>query len=184
MKYCWPCNSASCWAAYIIIMKSLTFFNIQIFQNFHLGFLFSKLFFSASLHWFLLSASFHWILLQADIFSFSFKAMSFFDDLVEELNDDFLLPDFLETSFLEQTDALCFMVALLSSSESFIQLWISWIIACLRPSQIVCIIMTTHAMCMQTALHIHKNLGTVLIPTCKNNLNLQISHTEKCDLRK
>ena len=46
-----------------------------------------------------------------------------------------------------------------------------------KPSQIVCIATTVHVMCMQAALCVHKNLCMVLIPLCKNNLNLPISHT-------
>ena len=53
------------------------------------------------------------------------KVMSLFDDLFdEELDDNLLLTDFLENLLPKQIDALCFVAALVSSSESFIQLWI------------------------------------------------------------
>ena len=39
-----------------------------------------------------------------------------------------------------------------------------------RPSQIVCTVMTVT--CTQTALYVCKNSCTLLIPLCKNNLNL------------
>ena len=35
-----------------------------------------------------------------------------------------------------------------------------------------------------TALRVHENSCTVLIPLCKNNLNLPISHTDHYALRK
>ena len=41
--------------------------------------------------------------------------------------------------------------------------------------------MTVHVTCMQTALRVHKNLCTVLIPLCKNNLNLR-SEVEEAEL--
>ena len=41
-----------------------------------------------------------------------------------------------------------------------------------RSSQIAWIVTTVYAMYTQTALHIHENSCTVLIPLCKNNLNL------------
>ena len=44
-----------------------------------------------------------------------------------------------------------------------------------RPSQIACTVTTVYIMFMQMALHVHKNLCTVLIPQCRNNLNLSIS---------
>ena len=47
-----------------------------------------------------------------------------------------------------------------------------------RPTQIVCMAATVHIMCMQMVLRVHENLCTVLIPLCKNNLNLPISHTD------
>ena len=126
------------WAVHIIIMKSLTFFNIQIFQNFHLCFWFSKLFFNFSFSS-LIFADFFFSINSASannsaIFSFSFKAMSFFDYLFdEELDDDFLLTDFFETSIPEKlmlfASWLLFFQALhLSSSYGFC----SWMIACLH----------------------------------------------------
>ena len=41
-----------------------------------------------------------------------------------------------------------------------------------RPSQIVCMVLMLHVTCTQTALHLHKISCMVLIPLCKNNLNL------------
>ena len=38
--------------------------------------------------------------------------------------------------------------------------------------------------CTQIALHIRKNSCTVLISLCNNNLNITISHTDHCALRK
>ena len=52
------------------------------------------------------------------------------------------------------------------------------------PPQIACTVTTVHITCMQTMLCIHKNLCTVLIPLCKNNLNLPIFHTDHYALRK
>ena len=43
-----------------------------------------------------------------------------------------------------------------------------------RPSQIVCKVMTMYKTCLQMMLGIHEYLCTVLIPLCKNNLNLQM----------
>ena len=40
-----------------------------------------------------------------------------------------------------------------------------------RPSQIVCTVTKVYVTCMQTALRVHENLCTVLIPLCKSNLN-------------
>ena len=42
------------------------------------------------------------------------------------------------------------------------------------PSQIACIVTTVYVTCTQNALHIHEHLCRVLIPPCKNNLNLPI----------
>ena len=33
---------------------------------------------------------------------------------------------------------------------------------------------TMHVTCMQTALHVYENSCTLLIPLCKNNLNLNV----------
>ena len=38
--------------------------------------------------------------------------------------------------------------------------------------------------CMQETLCVHKKLCTVLIPLCKNNLKLPMSHTDPYALRK
>ena len=51
-----------------------------------------------------------------------------------------------------------------------------------RPSEITH--MVTNVTCRQTVLHKHKNFCTLLIPLCKNNLNLAISHTDHYTLRK
>ena len=40
------------------------------------------------------------------------------------------------------------------------------------PLQILCTVTTVHVMCTQIASYMHKNLCTLLIPLCKNNLNL------------
>ena len=53
-----------------------------------------------------------------------------------------------------------------------------------RPSQSACTVMTVHITCTVTALRVHENSCTVLIPRCKNNLNLPISHTDHYALRK
>ena len=52
--------------------------------------------------------------------------------------------------------------------------YIVLIIVNARPSQIACMVTTVHVTCMETVLHVHENLCTVLIPLCKNNLNLTI----------
>ena len=44
----------------------------------------------------------------------------------------------------------------------------------IRSSQIACTVSTVHVMYMQATLCVHKNLCTVLIPLCKNNLNLSM----------
>ena len=41
-----------------------------------------------------------------------------------------------------------------------------------------------HVTCTQTVLRVHENSCTVLIPLCKNNLNLPISHKDHYALRK
>ena len=41
-----------------------------------------------------------------------------------------------------------------------------------------------HLMCMQTALRVHENSCMLLVPLCKNNFNLLISHTDQYALRK
>ena len=112
------------WAAYIIIIKSRDLRSSRVFTfgfdlaSFSSNFSFTSLTF-ADCFFSMNSASAY----NSAIFSFSFKAMPLFDDLFdEELDDDFLLTDFLETLLFEQIDALCFMVAPLSSSASFIQL--------------------------------------------------------------
>ena len=57
-----------------------------------------------------------------------------------------------------------------------------------RPSQIACTVttatVTVTVKCTQAALRGHKNSCTVLIPLCKNNFNLPISHTDHYALRK
>ena len=53
-----------------------------------------------------------------------------------------------------------------------------------RPSQIACKVTTVHVTCMQTVLCTHKNLCTVLIALCKNNLTMSLSHTDHYALRK
>ena len=49
-----------------------------------------------------------------------------------------------------------------------------WKTVNIRPSQIACMITTVHLMCMQTGLRVHEDLSTVLIPLCKNDLNLRM----------
>ena len=41
-----------------------------------------------------------------------------------------------------------------------------------KPSQIVCMVASVHVTCTQMALHMQKNVCMLLIPLCKNNLNL------------
>ena len=54
-----------------------------------------------------------------------------------------------------------------------------------RSSQIACTVITLHTMCTQMGFCVIENLCTVLlIPLCKNNLNLPISHTDHYALRK
>ena len=53
-----------------------------------------------------------------------------------------------------------------------------------RPSQIACTVTIVHVTCTQKAFHVHENSCTVLIPLCKNNLNLPIHHTDNCTLWK
>ena len=48
-----------------------------------------------------------------------------------------------------------------------------------RPSLIACRIT-----CMQTLLRVHENFCTILIPLCKNNLNLRVSHKDHYTFRK
>ena len=52
------------------------------------------------------------------------------------------------------------------------------------PSQIACTVMTVHIACMQTVLHMHTNSCLVLIPLCKDHLNLPISLADHYALRK
>ena len=52
-----------------------------------------------------------------------------------------------------------------------------------RLSQFACTVTTMHIMCTQRALHVHENLCMVLIPLCKNDLNLSISHTDHYALK-
>ena len=40
------------------------------------------------------------------------------------------------------------------------------------PSQIACTVANVHVTCMPKAFHVHENLCMLLIPLCKNNLNL------------
>ena len=47
-----------------------------------------------------------------------------------------------------------------------------------RPSKIACMVKTVHITFTQTGLHLIENFCMVLIPLCKNNLNLSISHTD------
>ena len=53
-----------------------------------------------------------------------------------------------------------------------------YIIEEVRPSQIACKVITVYVTCTQTALCVHENSCTVLIPLRKNNLYLPISHTD------
>ena len=53
-----------------------------------------------------------------------------------------------------------------------------------RPSQIGCTVTTMHVTYRQTALGVHENSCTLLIPLCKNNLNLPIHHKDYYALRK
>ena len=53
-----------------------------------------------------------------------------------------------------------------------------------RPSQIVCTVTMVYVKCTQTMLHLHDNSCMLLIPLCKNNLNLPVSHTDRYALRK
>ena len=53
-----------------------------------------------------------------------------------------------------------------------------------RPSKIACTVTNVHVTCTQTALRVQGNSCTLLIPLCKNNLNLLMSHTDHYDLRK
>ena len=52
-----------------------------------------------------------------------------------------------------------------------------------KPSQIACTVTTVYIMCMQTTLHVHKNLGTVLIENTTENYLLP-AHTDHYGLRK
>ena len=53
-----------------------------------------------------------------------------------------------------------------------------------RPSQTACTVTTVHVTFTQMVLHVHKNSCTVLVPLCKNNLNLPISDKDHYALRK
>ena len=52
-----------------------------------------------------------------------------------------------------------------------------------RLSQFACTVTTMHIMCTQRALLVHENLWMVLIPLCKNDLNLSISQTDHYALK-
>ena len=47
-----------------------------------------------------------------------------------------------------------------------------------RPSQTACTVTILHITYTQTAFHVHENSCTVLVPLCKNNLNLPTPHTD------
>ena len=49
-----------------------------------------------------------------------------------------------------------------------------------RSSQIACTVMTVHIAFTQMALCVPENLCMVLIPLCKNNLNLHLPHRPLC----
>ena len=49
-----------------------------------------------------------------------------------------------------------------------------------RSSQIACTLTTVHIAFTQTALRVPENLCMVLIPLCKNNLNLHLPHRPLC----
>ena len=73
---------------------------------------------------------------------------------------------------------LCWCMWILSIGkgiwEDFEIVW-EFISLNIRPSQIACTVTTVHITCMQTALCIHENLCTVLIPLSNNLNNLLMS---------
>ena len=50
-------------------------------------------------------------------------------------------------------------------------MFLYFVLPSLRPSQIACTVTTLHITCMQTVLHAHKNLCTLLIPLCQKYLS-------------
>ena len=64
----------------------------------------------------------------------------------------------------------------LRSSHKFIVIQIFYWNA--RSSQSACTVKSMHVACTQKAFCVHENSCTVLIPLCKNNLNLLISYTD------